>query len=240
MSEMSNREAIDAWAAGGSHVGDFGDEGDFTRRYLLNPAIFALLGSVAGHKILDVGCGQGYLCRLLAKHGAIVTGVEPAEPWYKDAVERECRDALGITYLQADLSTLTHLPTAFDAVVANMVLMDIPDYAGALRNCIGLLRTGGSLIFSLLHPCFEEPGAEWAPKGYVAVREYLQEHVRQQSFAPLFHRPLSRYLNLVIQEGGSLRQILEPGLGPEWANHGPAYERNVYVPSVIVVHAVKV
>jgi len=50
---------------------------------------------------------------------------------------------------------------------------------------------------------------------------------------------LSRYLNLVIQEGGILRQIVEPGLSPEWAHHGPAYERNVRVPSVIVVHAAK-
>lgn len=239
MGKMSNCEAIEAWAAGGNHVGDLGDEGDFTRQYLLNQVIFGLLGPVAGRQILDAGCGQGYLCRLLAKQGAIVTGVEPAQPWYAYAVARECRVELGITCLQADLAMLSHLETVFDAVVANTVLMDIPDYEAALHNCIALLRPGGSLIFSLAHPCFEERSAEWGQKGFVAVREYLQEHVRQQTFAPLFHRPLSCYLNLAIQEGGILRRIVEPELAPDWANHGPAHERNVHVPSVIVVHAVK-
>ncbi len=239
MTELSNQDAINAWASAHDHVDDFGDEGDFTRQQLLNPAIFALLGPVEGRKILDAGCGQGYLCRLLAQRGAIVTGVEPAEPWYRRAVERERREQLGITYLQQDLSNLTDPRGEFDTVVANMVLMDIPDDEAILHNCVLSLCTGGSLIFSLLHPCFEEPSAEWGQKGYVEVSEYLREHSRQQAFAPLFHRPLGHYLNLAIDEGCILRRIVEPGLDRSWSASGPAYERNTHVPSVIIIHAIK-
>src|SRR5579885_2924879 len=208
MSEPTNAEVIRAWAAASDSAAAFGEEGDFARQHLLNPAIFALLGDVTGKQILDAGCGQGYLCRLLARRGASVTGIEPAEGLYRSALQREEAERLGITYLQRDLSTCTAIQNAFDAVIANMVLMDIPDYTAAMRNCIAALKPGGDFIFSLLHPCFEEPGSAWPHKGYVEVREYLHEYVKEQSFAYLFHRPLSSYINLVIQEGCMLRQIV--------------------------------
>src|SRR5579875_512278 len=75
MDTLDNHAVIAAWAAATDHLDDFGEEGDFTRQHLLNPAIFALLGLVDGRTILDAGCGQGYLCRLLAKRGARITGV---------------------------------------------------------------------------------------------------------------------------------------------------------------------
>lgn len=238
MDDVDNRAVIAAWAAATDHLDDFGEEGDFTRQHLLNPAIFALLGPVEGRAILDAGCGQGYLCRLLARRGARVTGVGPATPWYQAAVERERRAPLGITYLQADLSTMEALGP-FDAVIANMALMDIPAYEAAIQRCVASLAPGGDFIFSLSHPCFEESSPAWAGKECVAVREYLAEYTIPQTFSPRFHRPLSGYLNHVTDAGCMLRHIVEPRLGEEWAHLGPAYERNVHVPSVIVVHATK-
>src|SRR5215469_607796 len=170
MPEITNEEAIKAWSSTPLEWAEqFGDEGDTTRQYLLNPALFFLLGEVSGQHILDAGCGQGYLCRLLAKRGAIMTGIEPAETGFVYAQSREQAESLGITYLQADLSTWTPTPATYDVVVANMVFMDIPNYAPALHNCVTALKTGGLLTFSLLHPCFEESGSAWASKGYVEV-----------------------------------------------------------------------
>src|SRR6266508_3605764 len=42
---------------------------------MLSPML-ALLGDVAGHDVLDAGCGEGYLSRILAGRGARVTGVD--------------------------------------------------------------------------------------------------------------------------------------------------------------------
>jgi 2-polyprenyl-3-methyl-5-hydroxy-6-metoxy-1,4-benzoquinol methylase len=238
MSELTNADIIRAWEAASDPASAYGEEGDFAHQYLLNPAIFALLGNAAGKRILDAGCGQGYLCRLLARKGASVTGVEPAESLYQAALQREQAEPLGVTYLQHDLSTFTSMPNAFDAVIANMVFMDIPDYTAAMRNCIAALKPEGAFIFSLLHPSFEEPGGEWPRKGYVEVHDYLREHVRQQRFGYLFHRPLSNYLNLVAQEGCILRQIIEPQLSQEQARQ-IGNERDVHVPSFIVIHAAR-
>lgn len=240
MEEITNADVFIAWSAYPQNlIEGFGDEGDFTRQYLLNPAIFTILGEVRGKTILDAGCGQGYLSRLLAKRGASVTGLEPAEAFYIYASQRERSERLGIIYLQADLSTLACPFNQFDYVIANMVLMDIPDYLPALLNCVTALRPSGGLLISLLHPCFEEPGAAWNAKGFVEVRDYFGERSVKQSYGHFIHRPLSTYLNSIIQAGCMLQQVIEPQLDKALAERSNA-QRYWAVPGYILLFATKI
>jgi 2-polyprenyl-3-methyl-5-hydroxy-6-metoxy-1,4-benzoquinol methylase len=221
-------------------IENFGDEGDFARRYLLNPVLFRLLGKVEDLKILDAGCGQGYLARLLAKRGAHVTGLEPTGVLINYAIERERRENLGINYLQADLSDSPQLAGNFHAVVSNMVLMDIPEYEKALANCLSLLEPGGSFIFSISHPSFENSHDDFMQKGFCEVREYFAEYLIKQDYGYRLHRPLSSYLNAVIRSGGSIKEIVEPRLDQaELPADFPDNERDLHVPSFIVIHAGK-
>lgn len=239
MEQISNADAISSWGkASQESVESFSDEGDFTRKYLLNAVIFALLGDVKGKRILDAGCGQGYLSRLLAKRGAQVTGVEPAEAWYRYAQRQEAAEQLGITYQQADLSSWTSPSETFDYVIANMVFMDIPDFQPALHNCVQALKHRGELIFSLLHPCFEETGAAWKEKGYVEIRDYFQERAIKQNLGHFIHRPLSTYLNSILQEGCTIQNVIEPQLDEAIASQHNA-ERYWHVPGYIVISASK-
>lgn len=237
---LTNDEAIRAWSRFSQEdAANFGEEGDVARRLLLNPAIFGLLGDVAGKVILDAGCGQGYLCRLLAKRGASVTGIEPAEGWYTYATQREQAEALGIRYLQHDLSLWIPEPDTFDYVIANMVLMDIPDYLPALGACVASLKPHGGLILSILHPCFEEPGAAWGEKGSVETRDYFEERAVPQTVGHYIHRPLGAYLNSVMQAGCRLDLVLEPRLDEATARQYHA-ERYAHVPGYLVISASKV
>lgn len=154
------------------------------------------------------------------------------------AVRQEQAEPRGIHSVQADLSTWTVLPDACDVVIANMVLMDIPDYLPALRACIASLKSGGSLIISLLHPCFEEPGSEWKDKASVEVREYFQEQVIRQAVAPFIHRPLSTYLNSIIEEGCTLQKVIEPQLDEALTQQYQA-QRYSHVPGYLVIHALR-
>ncbi len=241
VTDITNRDIITAWAnAPQEDTERHGDEGDFARQQLLNPALFALLGAVGGKRVLDAGCGQGYLSRILAKQGAIVTGVEPAEVWYRYSLEQEQRESLGITYIQQDLSLFISNANTFDIVIANMVFMDIPDYKTAMHNCVSSLKHGGTFIFSILHPCFEEDASEWNKKGYVEVREYLHDYTIKTGYAYTFHRPLSSYLNLVIEAGCVVQRIVEPRLSKEIVQqYGIEHARNAYVPQFLVVAATK-
>lgn len=215
MSEWTNQTAIDRWGAVPRDLlAEIPEGGDFCRRHLLNPALLRLAGPVSGRRVLDAGCGDGYLARMLAKAGAAVTGIEPAPSLFDFAVDSERAEPLGITYLQADLcrmpgsADLAH----FDAVVANMVLQAIPDWASALAACVAALRCGGRLVFSVNHPCFEQLAGTWRRYGAYQITEYLAEYSIELKYGPNFHRPLSTYLNEVIGLGLRIVEIAEPGL----------------------------
>src|SRR5882762_10601776 len=49
---------------------------DKYRNELTDPAMLHLIGEPAGLEILDAGCGEGYLSRILAKKGANATGID--------------------------------------------------------------------------------------------------------------------------------------------------------------------
>lgn len=42
-----------------------------------------------------------------------------------------------------------------------MALMDGPDFQGAMNEAYRLVRPGGFIAFSVLHPCFITPGLQW-------------------------------------------------------------------------------
>lgn len=204
--------------------------------------IFTLLADPSGMHMLDAGCGQGYLSRLLARRGAQVLGIEPAAPWYAAARAREEADPRGISYLQADLSTfaMTHpqLLGTFDVVIANMVLMDIPDYQAAIRSCAATLASGRIFICTLLHPCFEGGGCAWPQKRSIETREYLHHYTRAQGIGYLFHRPLSAYINALLDAGFTLRQLVEPQLSAAGARV-LCNDSDCHVPSFVALRLAK-
>jgi SAM-dependent methyltransferase len=215
----------------------FGDTGDLTRQFLLTPAILELLGDVAGLRVLDAGCGQGYLARILARRGARVLGVEPAEPLVSYAREREAAEPLGVAYEQADLTTWRWPGPPFDAAVASRVLMDIADDEAALAACLAALRPGGHLVIAISHPCFEESDGAFAANGQIATREYFARYVIPQGWGARVHRPLGHYLNALIAQGARIAGVREPQAPPDPS--ADALERSRHVPSVLVVLAEK-
>src|SRR4029078_2750286 len=67
-----NRVAADWQIEGGSN-------GDRNRILNSDPVLWGFAGDVAGRKVLDAGCGTGYLSKQLSDRGALVTGVDFSE-----------------------------------------------------------------------------------------------------------------------------------------------------------------
>ena len=134
-----------------------GDAGDLWHRSLIDPPLLNLAGDTAGLRVLDLGCGNGYLSRRFARQGAIVTGVDASAPIIERAQAREAREPLGVTYHVVDAAHLDMLvDSSCDLVISNMALMDIEDATGTIQEVARILRPQGRFIFSMCHPCFDK------------------------------------------------------------------------------------
>ncbi len=206
---------------------------DVYRDYLNTPAFFDMLPHVEGLSGLDVGCGEGYNTRLLARRGASVTALDIADRFVRHAKELEDQAPLGIRYLAASAVELPFAAASFDFITGFMSFMVIPETETVLAEANRVLKPGGFLQFSITHPCSDTPhrrnlrdekGVTYA----IEVGDYfrnLQGEVVQWLFAaappevkeglplfavPRFTRTLSQWLNAVIDSGLTLERIGEP------------------------------
>ena len=163
------------------------------------------LGDVAGKRVLDLGCGHGWFSNELHARGADVVGVDGSAQLLDIARSRYPH----VTFEQRDLRR--GYDGEFDAVVALMVLMDLPDLS-ALRLRV---RNGGVFVATLLHPAFflQKTVDEADGRGYRQVRGYLEDEAWWlDSFGGHwhYHRPLGSYVSWLASCGLGLVELFEP------------------------------
>lgn len=179
-------------------------------------ALLGLLGHLRGKRVLDLACGHGRITRELARRGGQVTGADISANLLDIARAAEAAEPLSITYLQQDLTSDSALAgESFDVVSCSHGLADIDDLDGALRTVSRVLRPGGRLAFSILHPCF--PGwDETAPSswpragGYHAEGWWLARNPGIRGKVGSNHRMLSTYLNALAGQHLTVEQTTEP------------------------------
>jgi ubiquinone/menaquinone biosynthesis C-methylase UbiE len=220
---------------------------DVYRDAVNTPAFLDLLPDVTGRKGLDVGCGEGHNTRLFAKRGGDMFAVDIAPTFVRFAAEAEREEDGAIRYAVASALRLPFGSEEFDFVTAVMSLMDVSDYAQALKEIHRVLRGGGFLQFSISHPCFSPPYRRLlrTPEGTayaVEVGRYFERvdgQIDRWLFSaapreakaslkafevPVFHRTLAEWLNGIIQAGFALEEVAEPRADEDTAGRIPAVE----------------
>jgi SAM-dependent methyltransferase len=126
-------ESADAWLT------EIGDDGDFSRQFVLDAPMLARVRGRGFRTALDVGCGEGRFCRMLQAAGVATVGIDPTLAF----IERARALDPGGDYRPATAETLDVPPESFDLVVSYLSLIDIPDLATATAKMERALRPGG-------------------------------------------------------------------------------------------------
>jgi len=130
-------------------------QGDFRPLHLLNPVraqFIAARTSLAGRRVLDVGCGGGLLSESLARAGAQVMGIDLAPGMVEVARLHAAEGGLAIDYRVASADELAQAgPGQFDVVTCMEMLEHVPDPAAMTASLVRLLAPGGALFVSTLN-----------------------------------------------------------------------------------------
>ena len=231
---------------------------DVYRDALNTPWFMGILPPVDGLAGLDIGCGEGYNTRELARRGARMTGVDIAPTFIRHARQAEEREPRQIRYVEGSGMALPFPDGSFDFATAFMSLMDMPHPCEALREAGRVLRPGGFLQFSILHPCFAPPqrrvmrDADGKTAG-VKLGQYFargsgeldiwwfssappEERAAVAPFkTPRFHRTLSDWVAMMTQAGFAIEMFSEPQATEELAAAVPLVEDTRSVPLFLQV-----
>ncbi len=176
--------------------------------------------------MLDLACGQGVLCRILAERGVEATGIDAARELI-DAARK--RGPAAIHYHVADAGELAFLPEAhFDAGACVLAIQNMHPLPPVVNSVARVMKPGGRLVLVMMHPCFRGPKEtswgwdEGKKVQYRRVDRYLVPRkspiVAHPGAAPdvytwTFHKPIEAYVK-ALRQSGLLIDAIE-----EWASH---------------------
>jgi SAM-dependent methyltransferase len=183
------------------------EQGDAGDDLGILPHLLILLGDVSGHRVLDAGCGEGYLARILAARGAQVTGIDLSPRLIALAQARDTAEA--IAYRVADLSA--PLPAdagRFDAIASYMILNDMEDYRGFATTVGQLLTPGGRAVFALNNP-YAAAVRKRMPDYFASDTAHRCGLAAWGVHVVFYHRTLGEYLDAFLSTGLRLTKLVD-------------------------------
>ena len=225
---FSDQEAVRGWNQGAAAWREFVRSGaDYYRHYVHGPALLRACGSVRGLRALDLGCGEGYFARQLARAGAQVTAVDISEGLLEYARADEAREPLGIEYVQLSATEIgaRFAPATFDIATGCMSLQDMSDVSAVLRDAHTVLQEDGRFVFSVPHPATDMPAREWERNAHgrklalkvgryfetgPAVMDWTMRRLAYQWSTPFWRHTLEQWSELIGSAGFVIQRMFEP------------------------------
>jgi 2-polyprenyl-6-hydroxyphenyl methylase / 3-demethylubiquinone-9 3-methyltransferase len=193
--------------------------GDCKPLHDLNPyrgEFIAKRSTLAGARVLDVGCGGGILCEFLADAGASVTGIDRSEALIAVAQQHAIQTGRTIQYGCCGIEEFAaQNPGSFDVVTCMELLEHVPDPKQMIRDCALALDGSGNLFFSTINRtpkayAFAVVAAEYIlkllPRGTHDYLKFIKPselakwgrdaNLRACEFSGFSYNPLSRHAEL--------------------------------------------
>jgi 2-polyprenyl-3-methyl-5-hydroxy-6-metoxy-1,4-benzoquinol methylase len=179
-----------------------------SRRLVTDQAILEAVRTRSPRTVLDVGCGEGWLARALAREGLDVLGIDVV-PQLIEAAQR----AGGARFRVGSYETLIAdaqqaALSRFDAVICNFALFGEQSVASLLRCVPWLLTPTGALIVQTLHPLMACGEAAYRDGWRAGSWQGFSRHFRDPP--PWYFRTLQSWVHLHTVSGLRLLEMREP------------------------------
>ena len=216
---------------------------------------YRLMGDVSGKRILELACGAAQNSIALSGWGADVVALDFSPEQIRHAASLRLKTGAAFELVIGDMEFPTMFrPASFDVVMSSFGWEFVPDLHGCLARCVELLRPGGQLVMSTVHPL---SAFDWdVAARSLRVTDYFNPPVEvwedpvPEGYSPglTFFRTVEELVSSVTDAGLAIERLVEPypiGLpedprspyaGRYWADH---WERLTRVPFAIVISARK-
>ena len=213
-------------------IESLGAGGDFSRAAVLDRPMMLDVRQSGAQRALDVGCGEGRFCRMMAEAVPEVVGIDPTQ-----RLLAEARQLGGAVYHEGVGEKLPYEEGSFDLVVSYLSLIDIADSRAAISEMARVSRPGGHILIGNLNSWVtaaqtEGLGIQRNAQGHgtVTIVDYLKAYPVTVEWAGVriknWHRPLAQYMQEALQAGLQLVDFQEPLADAGWPrsasyNHTP-------------------
>lgn len=235
-----------------------GDSGEVYKRFVLDPLMLEIVGSLKNKTIIELGCGNGYLAPKLLEQDPNQIIMMDISKYNLAHAAKKTSDAR-VNFLEQDATELWKVgSSSTDLVYSNMMLNEIEDIQATIEEAFRVLKDGGVFVFSVTHPAWdlfiyaqEKAGVSshkvkglggYFRRGFAKFvmksggrnasdnREFEVEH---------YQRPISDYFKVLRSVGFSVDQLLEPELTKELLRHAPRFSEYADNPVGLVFYCTK-
>lgn len=176
-----------------------------SRKQATDAAIVKAVLDYHPRRVLDLGCGEGWLARKMSEVDIEVVGVDASAALIAAARERG-----GANYVLCSYSELASAPgivgSAFDVIVSNFALLQ-EEVSPVLRAARSLLFPRGRLIIQTVHP-WTAAGATYGDRWMEETFETISTDFVESM--PWYFRTLESWSTILMQTGFVIGELREP------------------------------
>lgn len=207
--------------------------------YYERPATLSLIPCVAGKKVLDAGCAAGWYSKWLLDNGAKVIAID-----FSPNMIEMTRKRIGhrADIIRADLNEPLNFieDKSIDVIVSSLALHYIKDWNLIMAEFYRVLKSRGSLVFSVHHPFMDFI--------YFNRENYFLTEIIEDEWetnigkvkVQFYRRPLSKIIAPLIDAGFLIEKLIEPMPTEKFKElHPEVYEKLTRKPQFIFLRARK-
>ncbi len=204
-----------------------------------------MLPAFEDRDVLDLGCGYGWHCAYAAEKGArSVLGTDISARMLEVAEQKNSHKR--VRYVQCAMEDLKLEKTSFDIILSSLAFHYVKDFSALVSHIREWIKPGGIFVFSVEHPVFTARGDQdwhYDAQGNIQhfpVDNYYYEGKREAVFLGekviKYHRTLTTYMDVLLDNGFEILKVTEP-MPPDEMMEIPGMKDEMRRPMMLLIKA---